>query len=68
MYVCLYFFFLAVYRQSIKHYMATLTRQRLHKPEGPASAAVETRAGRKVASGANIAAVPACAPSAHRKI
>lgn len=48
--------------------MATLTEQRSHKPEGPASAAVETRAGIKITGGTNIAAVPACAPSAHRKI
>lgn len=43
-------------------------QERVHKPEGPAPAAVETRAGRKAATGANIATVPACAPIAHRKI
>lgn len=45
-----------------------LTRKRLHKPERPALAAVETSAGRKAAMGANIATVPACAPSAYGKI
>ncbi len=43
-------------------------REKVHKPEGPAPAAVETGAGRKAATGANIAAVPASAPSAYWKI
>lgn len=45
-----------------------VTRERVHKPEGPAPAAVETRAGGKGATGTNIATVPACAPSAYWEI
>lgn len=41
---------------------------REHKPEGPAPAAVKTRAGKIVVTGTNVATVPACAPGAHRKI
>ena len=40
-------------------------REGVHVPEGPAPAAVQTRAGREAAAGAHIAAVPACTPGAH---
>lgn len=54
--------------RQINYKKEEFTRKRVHKPERPAPAAVETRAGRKAAMGANVATVPACAPSANREI